>query len=91
MPPRRHAKPPVANKDMERDMRELCVRLDAMETTQRRVPNSRDFSKAENEEVEVEEVLVEDVVEESLLKSVVKLGVRENIDIPMYEVNLDTK
>jgi hypothetical protein len=47
MPPRRHADPPVANRAMEREMRELCVRLDAMETTQRRAPDAGDVSEAE--------------------------------------------
>jgi hypothetical protein len=41
--------------------------------------------------VEVEEVVAEDAAEERLLKMVVKLGARENIDVPMYEGNLDTK
>jgi hypothetical protein len=76
---------------MEREMRELCARLDAMETTQRRAPDAGDVSDAEIEEVEVEEVVAEDVVEERLLKVVVKLGARAKIDVPMYEGNLDTK
>jgi hypothetical protein len=93
MPPRRRVDPPVANRAMEREMRELCVRLDAMETTQRRVPDVGDVSEEEieNEEVEVEEVVAEDAVEERLLRAVVKLGAREKIDIPMYEGNLDTE
>jgi hypothetical protein len=36
MSPRRHVEPPVANRAMEREMRELRERMDAMETTQRR-------------------------------------------------------
>jgi hypothetical protein len=88
MSPRRRAEPPVANRAMEREMQEIRARLDAMETTQRRAPDARDVSDAENEEVEVEEVVVEDVAEERLLKAVVKLGAREKIDIPMYEGNL---
>jgi hypothetical protein len=91
MPPRRCAELPVANRSMEREMRELRARMDSMETKQRRAPNVGDVSDAENEEVEVEEVVAEDVVEERLLKAVVKLGAREKIDIPMYECNLDTK
>jgi hypothetical protein len=53
MPPRRHVEPPVTNKAMERDMRELCARMDAMEIAQRRAPDAGDISEAENEEVEV--------------------------------------
>jgi hypothetical protein len=83
--------PPVENRSMEREMRELRARMDAMETTQRRAPDVGDVSDAENEEVEVEEVVAEDVAEERLLKVVVKLGAREKIDIPMYEGNLDVE
>jgi hypothetical protein len=50
-----------------------------------------DVSEVENEEVEVEEVVAKDAKEECLLKAVVKLGAREKINIPMYEVNLDTE
>jgi hypothetical protein len=46
MSPRRRVDPPVANRAMERDMRELHARLDAMETTQRRVPDVGDVSEA---------------------------------------------
>jgi hypothetical protein len=71
---------------MERDMRELCVRLDAMEMTQRRALDAGDVN-----EVEIEEDVAKDAVEERLLKTVLKLGAREKIDIPMYEGNLYTE
>jgi hypothetical protein len=57
MPPRRRVETPIENRAMEREMRELCARLDAMETTQRRAPDAGDVSDAENEEVEVEEAI----------------------------------
>jgi hypothetical protein len=91
MPPRRHVDLPVANRDMEREMRELCARLDAMETTQRRVLDVGYVSEAENEKVKVEEVVARDVVEECLLRAVAKLGARAKVDIPMYEGSLETK
>jgi hypothetical protein len=91
MLPRRRAKPLVANRAMEREMREIRSRLDAMETTQRRAPDGRDVSDAENEEVEVEEVVAKDVVKEGLLKAAIKLGARAKINIPMYEGNLDVE
>jgi hypothetical protein len=53
MPPRRCVDPPVANRAMEREMRELRARLDAMETTQRRAPDAGDVSEAEIENIEV--------------------------------------
>jgi hypothetical protein len=46
MLPRRRVDPPVANRAMEREMRELRARLDAMETTQRRVLDAGDVSEA---------------------------------------------
>jgi hypothetical protein len=51
MPPRRHR----ANAEMEEEMRRLRMRLDAMETTQRRAPDTGDVSEAESEEEEGEE------------------------------------
>jgi hypothetical protein len=74
MLPRRRVDPPVANRAMEREMRELCARLDSMETTQRRVPDARDVSKEENEEVKFEEAVAGDAAKECLLKEVVKLS-----------------
>jgi len=41
--------------------------------------------------VEVEESIAEVVEKECFLKVVVKLGSKEKIDVPMYEVNLDTE
>jgi len=72
-------------------MREFHARLDAMETTQRRVPDAGDISEAKNEEVEVKETVAEDVVKECLMKAVVKLGARVKINVPIYEGNLDTE
>jgi len=40
-------------------MRELCTRLYAMETTQKRAHDVGDVSDVEKEEVEIEEVVVE--------------------------------
>jgi hypothetical protein len=46
----------VVNAAIEEEMRQLCARLDTMETTQRREPNSGDVSESKNEDIEVEEV-----------------------------------
>jgi hypothetical protein len=91
MPPRRRVEPPVVNIAMEREMRELRARLDAIETTQRRAPNAGDVSEVEIKEVELEEAVYKDAAKERLLKAVVKFRSREKIDIPMYEGNLDTE
>jgi hypothetical protein len=55
MPPRRHAEPLIENQAVEREMRDLCESLDAMETTQRRAPDARDVNDAERKEREFEE------------------------------------
>jgi hypothetical protein len=43
---------------MEREMRELCARLYAMETTQSWTPNTRDINDDESENKEGEEKFV---------------------------------
>ena len=53
MPPRRHVERPVSNLVMEREMREICAILDAMDITQIISPDVGDFSDAEREEMEV--------------------------------------
>jgi hypothetical protein len=69
MPPRRRVEPPIANRDVEREMREIHVRLEVMEATPRRTPDVGDVSEAESEEIEVEEVARESVSEERLLRA----------------------
>jgi hypothetical protein len=91
MPPRIRVAPPMENRIVGREMRELHTRLEAMESMQRRTPAAKDASDAKSEEIEVEEATGEDVAEERLLKAVVKLGAREKMYIPMYEGNLDAK
>jgi hypothetical protein len=93
MLPRRRQERPMPDPAMEREMRELCARLDSMETTQRRTLDTGDINEAgsENKAGAREEVVVEDVVEERLLKFVAIIGAREKMDIPMYEGNLDVE
>jgi hypothetical protein len=91
MSPRIHVVPPIVNRVVEREMRELRARLETMKEMQRRTPVAGDLSDAKREEIEVEATTGEDVAEEFLLKVVVKLGAREKIDLPMYEGNLDDK
>jgi hypothetical protein len=91
MPPRRRVDPPLSNRAMEREMREIRATLEVMEETQRREPDIGDISDVESEEVEVEEVVGENVSEERLLRAVVRLGARAKIEIPMYEGNLDVE
>jgi hypothetical protein len=67
------------------------MRLDAMETMQRRAPDAGDISEAESEEIEVEENVAEDVAQDRLLKVVSRIGARERIEVPMYEGNLEVE
>jgi hypothetical protein len=78
---------------VEREMRELHAQLDAMETSHRKTPDTRDISEAESEnEVGAKEKFVaEDTAEECLFKSVARIGSKEKLDIPMYEGNLDVE
>jgi hypothetical protein len=48
MPLRRRADPPIENRDMEREMRELRERLDTMETVERRAPVVGDVNDVKN-------------------------------------------
>ena len=67
------------------------MRLDAMETTQRRSPNTGDISEAESvEETEGEENVVDDA-QDHLIKVVSKIGARARIEVPMYEGNLEVE
>jgi hypothetical protein len=89
MPPRRRERE-MPDPAVEREMRELRARLDAMETTQRHTVNDGDISKDESgNEAENEEVAIEDAAEEFLFKAVARIGAREKMNIPMYEGNLD--
>jgi Mn-dependent DtxR family transcriptional regulator len=91
MPPRRRERA-MPDPTVEREMRELRARLDAMETTQRCTVNVGDISEDESEnEAENEEVAVEDAAEERLFKAVARIGAREKMNIPMYEGNLDVE
>jgi hypothetical protein len=90
MSPRRRERP-IPDPTVEMEMRELPARSDAMKTTQIWIVDDGDVSEAEreNEAGVEEEVTVEGVVEEHLFRVVARIGAREKMDIPMYEVNLD--
>jgi hypothetical protein len=89
MPSRRRDRPMI-DPTVEREMRKLGARLDAMETAQRCTVNVGDVSEAESENEarnEGEEV----AVDERLFRAVARIGVREKMEIPMYEGNLDVE
>jgi hypothetical protein len=85
---------PMSDPIVEREMRELRARLDAMETTQRRTVDAGNISEAESEneaEHEGEEIAVEDATDECLFRVVARIGAREKMDIPVYGGNLDVE
>jgi hypothetical protein len=86
---------PLSNQDVEREMRELRVRLEVMEVVERRAPDIGYISDAERGEAMGEnffgEATEEDVLEECLLRAVARLGGRAKIEVPMYEGNLDVE
>jgi hypothetical protein len=80
------------NTDMEDEMRQLRMRLDTMETKQRRAPDTSDFNESESaEETEGGENVAEDVAQDHLIKVVSKIRARERIEVPMYEGNLEVE
>jgi hypothetical protein len=85
---------PMPDPAVEREMCELCGRINAMEITQRCTVDVGDICKAESENEaghEGEEIIVEDVVDERLFWVVARIGAREKMEIPMYEGNLDVE
>jgi hypothetical protein len=93
MSPRRRDRP-MPDPTVEREMRELRARLDAMETTQRCTVDIGDISEADSENEaghEGEEVTVKDAADERLFRVVARIGAREKMEIPMYEGNLDVE
>jgi hypothetical protein len=93
MLPRRRQDRPMPNRAVEREMRELRARLDAMETTQKRIVDVGDVSEAKrkNEAGSGEEVVSEDAAKGCLFRVVARIGAREKMDIVMYEGNLDVE
>jgi hypothetical protein len=93
MPPRRRDRP-MPDLAVEREMRELRARLDAMETTQWNTVNIRDISEDESEyEVgnEGEEVAVKDVVDKRIFRVAARIGAKAKMGIPVYKGNLDVE
>jgi hypothetical protein len=78
---------------MEREMRDLRARLEDMVTTQRRTASAGDLTDSESEiEVErEEEVAAEDASNERLIRAIARMDARENMDILVYEGNLDAE
>jgi hypothetical protein len=104
MPPRRERQSPdpedrevrrrgrlIGNPEMERQIRDLRMRLEEMETTQRCTVGAGDLSDSEGEaEAEQQgEVVAEDVASERLIKAITRMSSKMKMDIPTYEGSLD--
>jgi hypothetical protein len=79
---------------MEEEMRDLCARLEDMETTQRCTVSAGDLSNSKIEieaRHEGEEVAAKDVANERLIRAIARMGEKEKMDIPVYEGNLDAE
>jgi hypothetical protein len=89
MPPRRRDRQ-MPDPTVESEMRELCARFDATETTKRRTIDTGDIIEddSENEAEEGGEVVVEDDVDERLFRAIARRGAREKMEILVYEGNL---
>jgi hypothetical protein len=78
MPQRRRDRP-MPDLAVEREMRELCAKLDSMETAQRHTVNAGDINEDESENEarhEGEEVAIEDAADEHLFRVVSRIGAR---------------
>jgi hypothetical protein len=78
---------------MEREMRDLQARLKDMETTQRHTTSVGDLSDSESEveDERQEEVAAKGASNERLIRAIARMGVREKMDIPVYEGILDAE
>jgi hypothetical protein len=78
---------------VKRETRELHDQLDVMDIAQTWTTKARDVSEdeSENEAGAEEEVLAEDTAKENLFRAIARISARENMDILMYEGNLDVE
>jgi hypothetical protein len=83
----------MTDPSMEREMHDLRDRIEDMETAQRRTVGAWDLSDSETEveDEHEEEVAVEDASNEHLIRAIERMGERANMDIPVYEGNLDAE
>ena len=75
-------------------MRDLRVRIEDMETTQRCTVSAGDLSDSESEieaEHEGEEVAANNAANECLIRAIARMGAREKMDIPVYDGNMDAE
>ena len=83
----------MADPSIERQMRDLRARLEDMETVKRCTTSAGDLSDFESE-VEAkreEKIVAKDASNELLIRAITRMGARENMDIPVYEGNLDAE
>jgi hypothetical protein len=94
---RRRGRPtgnPAGNAEMEHQIRDLRARLEDMEATQRRGANAGEFNDPEIEEEaghDEGEVSAEDASTERLIKAILRMSSKTNMDIPIYEGSLNAE
>jgi hypothetical protein len=84
----------VQNLDMEREVRNLRIRMEDMEIKQRRKADGGYISESEDEEDaghEGEEIPVKDAANELLIKAIARMSSKAKMDILVYEGNLDAE
>jgi hypothetical protein len=87
MPRRRGRK--MTDPAMEKEMCDLQARLKDMKIAQRLTVSAGDLSDSESEiEAEHEEEVAPN---ECLIRAIARMGARENMEIPVYEGNLDAE
>jgi hypothetical protein len=91
MSPRRRGRGiPVANVELQQEVRQLRARMEDMETSMKREPDTGDISESE-ETTTSEEEEEEETTEEKLIRVVTKVGARPKVEVPMYEGNLNVE
>jgi hypothetical protein len=92
IPPKRGRPPVGAVVELQNELRRVQARMEAIEATQRREPDTRDVSEAENTSSSEEgEAPVGETTEEQLLRLVTKVGAIPKMEVPMYEGNLNVE
>jgi hypothetical protein len=84
---------PSGNLEMERQIRDLRVRIEEMETTQQCRAGVGDLSDSEVEEEagHAEEFVAEDASTERLIRAISRMSSKTKMDIPTYEGSLDAE
>jgi hypothetical protein len=79
---------------MEREIQNICARMEDMETSQRRNADAGDISESEDEGDaihEEEEIPAKYATNERLIKAIARMSLKTKMDILSYEGSLDAE